>query len=53
MFRCSKVGQNFLQTPMTHTVTHITIEYSGKGGTKGLLLVTNFSEIEKHSGFCL
>ena len=49
MFRRSKVGQNFLQTPMTH----ITIEYSGKGGTKGLLLVTNFSEIEKHSGFCL
>ena len=48
-----KVGWDFVQNPLTHTVTHITIIHSGHGGTRGLFLVTTLSEIEKPSGICL
>ena len=36
----SKVSGDFARNPLTHTLTHITIGYSGHGSTKDLLLVT-------------
>ena len=42
-------GSNLL----THTVTHITIVYSGQGSTKSLLLATKSQKFEKPSGIFL
>ena len=35
------------RNPLTHTVTHITIVYSGHSSTKGCLLVTKPPKFEK------
>ena len=45
-----KVGQNFERNPLTHTVTHITIVYSGQGSTKVYFLVTKPPEIRETLG---
>ena len=42
-------GSNLL----THTLTHITIVYSGHSCTNGCFLVTKSSEFEKSSGISL
>ena len=44
------VGTDFERNPLTHTVTHITIEYSGQGSSKGCFLVTKSPKCEKPSG---
>ena len=52
-FMAKIVRGDFERNPMTHTLTHITIVYSGHGSTNGCFLVTKSSKIEKTSGFCL
>ena len=47
------VRTDFERNPLTHTVTHITIVYSGHSSTKGCFLVTKSPEIEKSSGMSL
>ena len=49
-FMAKIVRGDFERNPMTHTLTHITIEYSGQGSTNGLLLATKSHKIEKPSG---
>ena len=53
MFRCRKVRRHFHEPPLTHTVTHITIVYSGHDSTKGCFLATKSTKCEKPSGFYL
>ena len=50
MFRCRKVGRDFRGIPLTHTVTHITIVYSGQGSTNDCFLITKYRKIEKTIG---
>ena len=52
-FDAKKLDDFFLETPLTYTVTHITIVHSGQGSTNGCFLVTKSPEIEKPSGICL
>ena len=47
------VGTDFERNPLTHTLTHNTIVYSGQGSTKGCFLATKSPEIEKPSGYSL
>ena len=52
-FLHQKVMEGFERNPLTHTVTHITIVYSGQSSTNGCFLATKFPEIEKPSGISL
>jgi len=52
-FAVEIVRTDFERNPLTHTLTHNTIVYSGQGSTKGSLLVTRPSKIEKLSEICL
>ena len=47
------VGADFERNPLTHTLTHITIVYSGQSGTNGCFLITKPREFVKPSGFFL
>ena len=49
MFCGSEVGRNLLRNPLTHTLTHITIVYSGQGSTNGCFLVAKSKKFEKPS----
>ena len=53
LFTDEIVGVYFERNPLTHTVTHITIVYSGHGSTNGCFLATKSPEIEKPSGYSL
>ena len=52
-FAVEIVRTDFERNLLTHTVTHITIVYSGHGGFNGLFLATKFPESEKPSGYSL
>ena len=47
------VRTDFERILLTHTVTHITIDYSGQDSAKGLLRVTKSRKFEKLSGISL
>ncbi len=44
------VERNFERIPLTHTLTHITMVYSGQGSTNGCFLFTESQKFEKPSG---
>ena len=44
------VGTDFERNPLTHTVTHITIVYSGQGSTNGMLSNVQFYRFGVESG---
>jgi hypothetical protein len=51
--RRTKVGRYFAEIPLTHTVTHITIEYSGQGSTEECILAVKPEIAEKLSEISL